>query len=102
MTDLSVAASPNDAALPLIDPALKAADLRQGMARWALAHLPEDEAEADAEGVKLMVAAHISPDGVPEMFRILLDERKSKPAGLDAMFLSHPLEEDRITATRAF
>ena len=61
----------------------------------------DDEAEADAEGVKLMVAAHISPDGVPEMFRILLDERKSKPAGLDAMFLSHPLEEDRITATKA-
>ncbi|MEI6813584.1 MAG: M48 family metallopeptidase [bacterium] len=60
-----------------------------------------DEAEADAEGVKLMLAAHIDPRGVPEMFRILLDERKSKPAGLDAMFLSHPLEEDRITATQA-
>jgi predicted Zn-dependent protease len=60
-----------------------------------------DESEADAEGVKLMVAAHIDPSGVPEMFRILLDERKSKPAGLDAMFQSHPLEEDRITATKA-
>ena len=60
-----------------------------------------DEAEADAEGVKLMLAAHIDPRGVPAMFRILLDERKSKPAGLDAMFLSHPLEEDRITATQA-
>ena len=61
----------------------------------------DDEAEADAEGVKLMVAAHIDPQGIPEMFRILLDERKTKPAGLDAMFISHPLEEDRITATKA-
>jgi predicted Zn-dependent protease len=60
-----------------------------------------DESEADAEGVKLMVASRIDPTGVPEMFRILLDERKTKPQGLDAMFTSHPLEEDRISATRA-
>jgi predicted Zn-dependent protease len=61
----------------------------------------DDESEADAEGVKLMVAAHIDPQGIPEMFRILLDERKSRPQGLDAMFISHPLEEDRIGATKA-
>ena len=78
-------------------PGLPEADLEKLFAKFSR----DDEAEADAEGVKLMVAAHISPDGVPEMFRILLDERKSKPAGLDAMFLSHPLEEDRITATKA-
>lgn len=60
-----------------------------------------DESEADAEGVKLMVESRIDPNGVPEMFRILLEERRSRPAGLDAMFLSHPLEEQRIAATNA-
>ncbi len=61
----------------------------------------DDESEADAEGVKLMIAARIDPQGIPEMFRILLDERKTRPQGLDAMFISHPLEEDRIGATKA-
>lgn len=60
-----------------------------------------DEAEADAEGVKLLVRAGIDPHGIPELFRILLDERKQAPGPLDEFFLSHPLEEDRITATNA-
>ena len=58
-----------------------------------------DEAEADAEGVKTTIKAGISPNGIPEMFRILLAERKRNPGALDAFFASHPLEEDRITAT---
>ncbi len=60
-----------------------------------------DEAEADAEGVKTTIAAGISPNGIPEMFRILLSERKSNPGALDAFFASHPMEEDRIAATQA-
>lgn len=60
-----------------------------------------DEAEADAEGVKTTVKAGISPEGIPEMFRILLSERQTNPGALDAFFASHPLEEDRITATEA-
>lgn len=60
-----------------------------------------DEAEADAEGVKGTVRAGIDPNGIPEMFQILLDERKSNPSAVDAFFASHPLEEDRIAATRA-
>jgi predicted Zn-dependent protease len=59
-----------------------------------------DEAEADAEGVKTTVKAGIDPNGIPAMFRILLDERKSNPSAVDAFFASHPLEEDRIAATR--
>jgi predicted Zn-dependent protease len=35
------------------------------------------------------------------MFRILLNERKSRPGGLDAWFSTHPLEEDRVQATEA-
>ena len=45
--------------------------------------------------------AGIDPNGIPEMFRILLDERTRKPGALDAWFRSHPLEEDRIAAAQA-
>lgn len=61
----------------------------------------DDEAEADREAVRTMVRAGIDPTGIPAMFRILLDERKSRPAGVETFFLSHPLEEDRIAATQA-
>ncbi|MEP7345661.1 MAG: M48 family metallopeptidase, partial [Gemmatimonadaceae bacterium] len=60
-----------------------------------------DEAEADAEGVETTIKAGISPNGIPAMFRILLTERQTNPGALDAFFASHPLEEDRITATEA-
>ncbi|MFI5311574.1 MAG: M48 family metallopeptidase [Gemmatimonadales bacterium] len=60
-----------------------------------------DEAEADEEGVKTTIRAGIDPHGIPEMFRILLDERKSNPSAVDGFFASHPLEEDRIAATTA-
>jgi predicted Zn-dependent protease len=60
-----------------------------------------DEAEADAEGVSTSVGAGISPLGIPAMFRILLSERQSNPNAVDAFFASHPLAEDRITATEA-
>jgi predicted Zn-dependent protease len=61
----------------------------------------QDEDEADAEGLKYMVDAGIDPQGIPEMFQILLDERTRKPGALDAWFRSHPLEESRIEAAKA-
>ncbi len=60
----------------------------------------DDEAEADQEGVKTVSKAGIDPNGIPEMFRILLDERKTAPGAVESFFLSHPLEEDRIAATQ--
>lgn len=60
-----------------------------------------DEAEADEEGVRTVIKAGIDPNGIPEMFRILLDERKSNPGAAEAFFATHPLEEKRIAATRA-
>lgn len=59
----------------------------------------QDEAQADDEAVKTTVKAGIDPRGVPSMFRILLDERKTNPSSVDAFFATHPLEEARITAT---
>jgi predicted Zn-dependent protease len=61
----------------------------------------QDEAEADDEGFKNTVRAGISPVGMVTMFQKLLEERKNRPAGVEAWFLTHPLEEDRITAVQA-
>jgi predicted Zn-dependent protease len=60
-----------------------------------------DEAEADSQGVVNTVRAGISPMGMPEMFQILIDERKSNPSAVEGFFATHPLEEDRIADTRA-
>jgi predicted Zn-dependent protease len=60
-----------------------------------------DEAEADEEGVRTVIKAGIDPNGIPEMFRILLEERKSNPGAASAFFATHPLEEKRIAATMA-
>jgi len=61
----------------------------------------QDEAEADQEGFNNVVRAGISPEGMVSMFQKLLEERKTRPAGVDAWFLTHPLEEDRIAAIQA-
>jgi predicted Zn-dependent protease len=61
----------------------------------------QDEAEADNEGFNNVVRAGISPVGMVTMFQKLLAERKARPAGVEAWFLTHPLEEDRITAIQA-
>ena len=52
--------------------------------------------EADDVGFDNVVRAGISPVGMVTMFQKLLDERKARPAGVEAWFLTHPLEEDRI------
>ena len=59
----------------------------------------KDESEADTRGVEFVTRAGIHPSGVPEMFRILLEERERNPSRLEAWFRTHPLEEDRIRRT---
>ena len=61
----------------------------------------QDETEADQVGVQYVTRAGINPRGIPKMFEILMQERQSRPAGVEAWFLTHPLEEDRIAATQA-
>lgn len=61
----------------------------------------DDEAQADASGVETLVRAGINPNGMPRMFEKLLAERQQRPSAFDAWFTDHPLEEDRIQATRA-
>jgi predicted Zn-dependent protease len=59
------------------------------------------EEEADQEAIQNVIRAGIHPDGIPEMFEILLAERQRQPGGVDSWFATHPLEESRIAATRA-
>ena len=61
-----------------------------------------DENEADEEGVKNVIRAGIDPNGIPEMFEILINERNSSGGGgaVASWFATHPLEEDRIAETR--
>jgi predicted Zn-dependent protease len=56
----------------------------------------EHEKESDLIAVKTLTKAGINPRGIPEMFRILLNERQRDPGALDGWFRTHPLEEDRI------
>ena len=60
-----------------------------------------DEAEADQEGVIFTTRASIDPRGIPAMFNILLQERKTNPGPVEVFMASHPLEEDRVAATNA-
>lgn len=61
----------------------------------------DDEKEADDVGIENVVRAGIDPRGIPEMFRILLDERQRQPGAVEAWFATHPTEEARITDTEA-
>jgi predicted Zn-dependent protease len=60
-----------------------------------------DESEADAVAVTNVVRAGISPQGIPEMFQILINERKSAPSAVEGWFATHPTEEDRVAATQS-
>jgi predicted Zn-dependent protease len=57
------------------------------------------EREADAKAVRYVMRAGIDPRGIPAMFRTLLEERRRQPAGVEAWFSTHPLEEERIETT---
>ena len=60
----------------------------------------DDEAQADEVGVDNVVRAGISPNGIPEMFQILINERKSNPSAVENWFATHPTEESRIADTQ--
>jgi predicted Zn-dependent protease len=59
----------------------------------------QDEAEADAEAVAYVIDAGIDPNGIPTLFKRLMEERRRSPGPIEGFFASHPLEEDRIVAT---
>jgi predicted Zn-dependent protease len=64
-------------------------------------HSRQAESEADVRAVRFVTRANIHPQGIPAMFRTLLDERQRRPEGVESWFSTHPLEEDRIEQTQA-
>ncbi len=78
------------------------AAIQVGGAAYFARHSREAENEADAHAVRYVTRAGISPQGIPQMFRVLLEERQRRPAGVEAWFATHPLAEDRITNTNGY
>ena len=68
----------------------------------AMAKFSRDaESEADRLGVRTMAAAGYDPEGMADMFRVLLQRRKSRPGTVGQFFATHPLTEDRIRSVEA-
>jgi Zn-dependent protease with chaperone function len=56
----------------------------------------EQEAAADAEGVRMMMAAGLDPEGLADFFRLLEDQPGSELAGPMSWLSTHPDHESRI------
>ena len=55
-----------------------------------------DELQADSEGVANVSRAGYDPQGIPDLFRVLIKEREYQPTKVEGWFADHPLEEARI------
>ena len=80
----------------ICDNSVAQAAIQVGGAALFARYSREDELEADAVAVEIVMAAGIHPEGIPALFARLLEERQSSPLAIEGFFASHPLEEDRI------
>ncbi|MFN2637810.1 MAG: M48 family metallopeptidase [Gemmatimonadaceae bacterium] len=64
-------------------------------------HSRLDELQADSEGVVNVTRAGYDPQGIPDLFKVLLKERQYQPTKVEGWFASHPLEEARIAKAKA-
>lgn len=63
-------------------------------------HSRRDELQADSEGVVNTLRSGYDPEGIPALFNVLLQQRKTEPTVVDGWFASHPLEENRIARAK--
>ena len=63
-------------------------------------HSRLDELQADSEGIVNVTRAGYDPQGIPDLFQVLLKERRYQPTIVEGWFASHPLEEARITRAK--
>lgn len=63
-------------------------------------HSRLDELQADSEGVVNVTRAGYDPQGIPDLFQVLLKERQYRPTAVEGWFASHPLEETRIVRAK--
>jgi predicted Zn-dependent protease len=61
----------------------------------------DDENEADAVAIPLMLASRNHPNGLVSMFRRLVSLQRSSPSALQQWFSTHPTTDERINATQA-
>jgi len=59
-----------------------------------------DELQADSEGVVNVARAGYDPQGIPDLFEVLLKEREYQPTKVEGWFADHPLEETRINRAK--
>jgi Putative Zn-dependent protease, contains TPR repeats len=63
-------------------------------------HSRHDELQADSEAVENVLRAGIDPEGIPALFEVLVEERRTQPGKVEGWFASHPLEEARIARAK--
>ena len=72
------------------------AAMQVGGSAFFARHTRLDELQADSEAVVNVTRAGFDPNGIPELFEVLLREREREPTKLESWFASHPMEEARI------
>ena len=83
------------------NPAVYEQILAQILAGGAIAKFSRgDERESDRLGVRYMYEAGYDPFGMPEVFEKLMQQKRQRRSAVNQFFATHPLTEDRITATR--
>ena len=60
----------------------------------------KDELEADSEAVENVLHVNFDPEGIPALFEVLMEQRKTQPSIVAGWFSTHPLEESRIREAR--
>jgi len=60
----------------------------------------KDELEADSEAVENTLHVNFDPEGIPALFEVLMEQRKTQPSIVEGWFSTHPLEESRIRQAR--
>jgi predicted Zn-dependent protease len=74
--------------------------LAQVLAGGAVARFSRaDEREADELGVRYSWETGYDPMGLPRMLEVLAREAQRNPGRIERFFATHPMTEDRITAT---
>jgi predicted Zn-dependent protease len=63
-------------------------------------HSRLDELQADSEGVVNVIRAGYDPQGIPDLFQVLVKERQYRPTVVEGWFSDHPLEEARISRAK--
>jgi predicted Zn-dependent protease len=79
---------------------LAQAAVQVGGSAFFARHSRLDELQADSEGVVNVTRAGYNPQGIPDLFQVLLKQRQYQPTVVDGWFASHPLEEARIQKAR--